>query len=517
MTSVQLIGISQCQNPGGLLPQFTMLSGAIDGDFAYVSIAAVAPCTCPTGWTLLGTDYNNQTVFFRWVVGGDAGTAYTFGSTGPANGFIKVWRNVAQLGFAFFNESDLTAPSEPMNAGDVADFSWWAIPADDGATCEITTAGGTVGDGQYGGVQAQYDAITTGHLVMTSTGWSPAEAGSATYSSGSGDGEGATLVYLPVNVAPGAAQPLSPPNGAFSDFTQDLLLAWQAVPGQTGFGIMRTLGGTSVGWNGTEWGGDTPTFNPGSQNSLLFGPDGDADFGDNGSTYSWTVYVWTAGGESPESVAFTVTGEAAPTVDVTGPSGFGPSGTSLTATPTATWTYTVPDGLSMVSYRAVVYTDAQVAADGFVPGVSDSEWDSGTVAGTAESLVLGPLVDNGGTNVYVQISDGHQLSEWESLGWTQDAPSPPTPTLTVTPDSAAGAIAVAIANPMPEGDQVAALYNDVFRYQTSLGPAVAYRVATSVLPNTTWLDYGPGSGVDYTYSVVAISEELSSTQSAWQD
>jgi hypothetical protein len=69
-----------------------------------------------------------------------------------------------------------------------------------------------------------------------------------------------------------------------------------------------------------------------------------------------------------------------------------------------------------------------------------------------------------------------------------------------------GALSLTVAN---------ALYNDLYRFVTSEGPATAYRIATNLPKNATYVDYTPASGVDYSFYCVAVGP-MGSTQGVAQ-
>jgi hypothetical protein len=51
---------------------------------------------------------------------------------------------------------------------------------------------------------------------------------------------------------------------------------------------------------------------------------------------------------------------------------------------------------------------------------------------------------------------------------------------------------------------VAVIYNDLYRFVSSEGPATAYRISTDLAVNGTVVDYSPASGVDMSYYAVAV-------------
>lgn len=115
-----------------------------------------------------------------------------------------------------------------------------------------------------------------------------------------------------------------------------------------------------------------------------------------------------------------------------------PTGTSTTTRPTVTWTYSSPDSQPQASYRACVYTSAQVAALGFSPMFTTPLQDSGTVLGEALSWTLTSDLTDGSYSAYVQSTarwagPGSFLTSIASSSWTRAAtPASPPPAASFT-------------------------------------------------------------------------------------
>ena len=152
----------------------------------------------------------------------------------------------------------------------------------------------------------------------------------------------------------------------------------------------------------------------------------------NGNTYNWSMASQEAGGgmQGPFAVDSTFTGQAPPSLVVTGP-----SGTVSQAQESAAWTTTPAGGASQTTYRLVLYTAGQYSVGGFTPGVSPSTWDSGTVASSAQAAGIGVALANATSyRVYVQVTEtGGEASAWQYSAFTVTFDSPAAPTIVAVP------------------------------------------------------------------------------------
>jgi hypothetical protein len=182
-----------------------------------------------------------------------------------------------------------------------------------------------------------------------------------------------------------------------------------------------------------------------------------------------------------------------------------------------------------------VGTPATWAADGSgasaISGAASGYYPSVTPSASGE-LYLGAaqLYHEGGgsTAGFVYTNSAPSSSEATQFVYNLSAPSPSAPAwtavsggtswlvsalLAATPQNVygtaavtLGALSLTVAN---------ALYNDLYRFVTSEGPATAYRIATNLPKNATYVDYTPASGVDYSFYCVAVGP-MGSTQGVAQ-
>lgn len=160
----------------------------------------------------------------------------------------------------------------------------------------------------------------------------------------------------------------------------------------------------------------------------------------NGSSYAWSFASQEASGslQGPFATDFTLVGSAIPTVTVTAP-----TGTVTTSTPMVTWTEVLAGG-RQTYYQVIVETGSFSVS----PGSGTQQWNSGLVASTALSAVMGsPTPAGASTRAFVQITQtGGQTSVWEYHDFTgpSSAPSAPTVSAATGTDGGTGCPLIAI-------------------------------------------------------------------------
>lgn len=194
----------------------------------------------------------------------------------------------------------------------------------------------------------------------------------------------------------------------------------------TATNVIQYWSASSQTWQSTKvWNSITGTpIGPGQTFNLTF----PAGFWSDGVTYTWTAAVQNSNGYSPFAVPYTVTGVATPLVTIVAPSGF-----VATATPVINWTVTTTDGSTQVNYRVIIYTSTVVHGANFVIGSSPSVYDTGVVAGPANTLQLETIPVYLPTNmtyyVYIQVTvSSHAISAWTVATFTVNytPPNPPS-------------------------------------------------------------------------------------------
>lgn len=182
-------------------------------------------------------------------------------------------------------------------------------------------------------------------------------------------------------------------------------------------------------WNGTDFSDTSPVWTP-------CGPADDyADIPNAaftpGVTYDWSFATqesyFDLQGVFATDQSFTAA--LSPTLVITAPVDIVSS-----LTPTATWTGSFPSGNSQNQYRGVVYTAAQAAAPGFVPGDTPFVNDSGIVASASPTFTIGtlPNVDDYVLALYIIDTPDDAPSPWVLQPFSASSGGPATPSIVAT-------------------------------------------------------------------------------------
>jgi hypothetical protein len=188
---------------------------------------------------------------------------------------------------------------------------------------------------------------------------------------------------------------------------------------------MKLQGASSYNyWNGAAFQG-TIAWNADTGGAVLI---------PSGIFVSGDVYTWSAATEEasnslqgPFAADFLVTATDGPRVVI-----LQPAGTIVDPQPTIAWTVTIDTGDTAISFQAIVYTAAQAAIPGFIPGVSPSTWDSGSVTGSGAAIQVGiPLATNESYVAYVQVTEtGPITGEWATSSFFENYDAPHAPSIT---------------------------------------------------------------------------------------
>lgn len=245
------------------------------------------------------------------------------------------------------------------------------------------------------------------------------------YADGLGQLAVAGLGAASAGVAPLAPVLVSPANNSTSDLT-DTTFTWQfqSLSGlsQGAFSIrfMQPSSGVWMYWTGSGLSTIETWISSSSQSVTI------TSGLSNGALYAWQVAAQdTNGVSSPWSQSSFVTGSPVPSVTVTGP-----TGTQTVGSVTLTWVNS--DVVQVTFWQVIVYTAAQVAAEGFSPGSAPWVWNSGLTAGAASSCPL-PNLGTGTYYAYVQITNQYnETSAWADLELVFSYTTPEQPTLTAS-------------------------------------------------------------------------------------
>lgn len=214
----------------------------------------------------------------------------------------------------------------------------------------------------------------------------------------------------------------SPPSGSFLDLAGTPQFVWQYNPGQPGLSqtdwlFERRANGSVVAqyWNmatglwqaNAVWNDSTPSADLTNTGPYWYYTFPSGSWVD-GNVYQWAVASKDANGTGSISPFNLVTAQQAPVVTV-----LAPTGTVTQANPTITWATVFAPGARQLTYQVWIYTDAQVSAPSFVPGVGPYLYTTNAIGSNATTLDLTniPLfLPTGNTYwAFVQVSETHAL------------------------------------------------------------------------------------------------------------
>ena len=208
----------------------------------------------------------------------------------------------------------------------------------------------------------------------------------------------------------------------------------------------------------------------------------------NGTTYKYQVKTWGAYSTgSAWSAEKTFYAAAKPVAVITSPT---VADDYAVSTLTLTWEFT---GTLQTEYLAKLYDDA------------DNLLETQLAASAATSVVFTTLLGNAETyTITLQVKDSTLLWSTETeVEFNTVFGVPPTPTFTLTASESTGSVQIAITNPSPQGAEVEAATNNVYR---SIDGNVTYeKFLTDVPLNTTVTDYLPILGSLTYYYVESVS------------
>lgn len=292
--------------------------------------------------------------------------------------------------------------------------------------------------------------------------------------------------------APSAPTNLSPDNTYF-DATASKQFTWQHNPldgsTQTKYSIQyKVSGGAYPG---------TPQINEnvsGTSSHTFAG----ATF-TNGTTYKYQVKTWGAYSTGSDwSTEKTFYCAAIPVGTITSPTVV--TDYALSAL-TMTWSFT---GALQIEFLAKLYDSNDVLLETQSAGSS------------AETVNFTTLLLNGcGYTVTLQVKDSTGLwSEETSVEFNTVFAVPPTPTFTLTANEINGSVSIAITNPSPEGEEIEAISNNIYR---SIDGINYYLILENVALNTNVTDYIPILGSATHYVVEAVSAAPTVAQATSQN
>lgn len=182
---------------------------------------------------------------------------------------------------------------------------------------------------------------------------------------------------------------------------------------------------------------------------------------------------------------------AQPTTSVSAPTGT----ITTTTAPDVTWSFSDTDGETQSFYQIKVFTDAQYGAGGFSANTSTATYDSGQVASTDNTAVVGQLLLSDTYRAYVRtaktINGQPFYSDYAYSQFTINVTPPPVPTLAASWDATNGKASFTITGGNPVG-----FSSQVFEVLRSDDSGTTYSYVTNgqdIVPNASYV----GTAVDY--------------------
>lgn len=205
---------------------------------------------------------------------------------------------------------------------------------------------------------------------------------------------------------------------------------------------------------------------------------------------------------------------AQPTVTVSAPTGT----ITTTTAPDVTWAYADTDNETQSFYEIKVFSSTQYSAGGFSALTSKSTYESGEVASSDSTAVVGDLLLSGVYRAYVRVAKTVNGSPfWSDFAFSQftiTVTPPPVPTLAASWNSDLGKATLTVTGAIPTG--FTSQYFNVYR---SVDAGVTYsllRDGAELTPSASYVatavDYEAPRGIVVYYTARAIGIDASSEQ-----
>ena len=419
-------------------------AGLAQGDvmLAWVSYNSAATVSAPSGWSSVGswmTASSASAQLFSRTAGSSEPASYTFSLTGGATA------DIAAGILAYFVAGGSVSVGAETQSHNSAQVTTYAAPS-----VTTTQASETVvafwAANQFnaltlpGGLTQRMSQPGDAQTIIAGDYTGPGTPGSSSPGSATGNSGPAAGFWFAATVAikvgaPAAPTLTAPANGSYVDLAanggpfQWTYNSGGASGGETGYHFrIKASGGSYQYWNASSNSLQSSDVANTSTATTLTLP---ASLLTDGTTYNWSVASVDGGGTGPFASDFTVTGQGAPAVTISAPTGT----VSTTQMPTVVWSVA---GATQGTYRVVTYSQLQYTATGFSPGAGSSVDDSGTVNSANTTYTLAALLANSTTYrsyVLVTSTPGGQASSWAFTTYTVSLNSPATPTITATTDA----------------------------------------------------------------------------------
>jgi hypothetical protein len=210
---------------------------------------------------------------------------------------------------------------------------------------------------------------------------------------------------------------------------------------------------------------------------------------------------------------------AQPTVTVSAPTGT----ITTTTAPDVTWAYADTDNETQTFYEIKVFSSAQYTAGGFDALTSTPTYESGEIASSDSTAVVGDLLLSGVYRAYVRVAKTINGSPfWSDFAFSQftiTVTPPSVPTLVASWNSNLGKATLTVTGTSPTG--FVSQYFDIHRSDDSGAIYAEIRGGGRLTPNASFIaagvDYEAPRGIVAYYRARAVGIDSSSNEfpSAW--
>jgi hypothetical protein len=206
-----------------------------------------------------------------------------------------------------------------------------------------------------------------------------------------------------------------------------------------------------------------------------------------------------------------------PTVSVSAPTGT----ITTTSAPDVTWTYSDTDNETQAFYQIKVFSSTQYGAGGFSADTSTSTWDSGEIASSDSSAVVGTLLLPATYRAYVRVAksiNGEPFwSAWAFSQFTISYTAPTIPTMNVSWSSTEGKASFTLTGAaLPAG--YVSQYYDIHRSDNAGVIYAGIRNGENLIPNVSYVatavDYEAPRTITAYYRCRAVAIDSSSNEFA---
>jgi hypothetical protein len=205
---------------------------------------------------------------------------------------------------------------------------------------------------------------------------------------------------------------------------------------------------------------------------------------------------------------------AQPTVTVSAPTGT----ITTTTAPDVTWAYADTDNETQAFYELKIFSAAQYGAGGFSALTSTATYESGQIASSDNTAVVGDLLLSGTYRAYVRVAKAVNgspfYSDFAFSQFTITVTPPSVPTLSAAWNSSLGRATLTVTGTSPSG-----YVSQYFEVERSDDDGVTYRTVRygeNITPNASHVgvavDYEAPRGIVVYYRARAVGVDSSSNE-----